>query len=210
VSLATAELRSKIDRATGLRDGLRSRAETARTAITRLEAEESLLSLVQVFLQKFIDQEVTVGVQAVEKLLTEGLQTVFNDQDLKVKSVVDVQRGKVSVDLITVQTHKDGHEIEGSSGDSFGGAVATMESILLRAIIILRRGLRPLMLLDETLPAINHDYLVSTGRFLSVLCKRLGMDILLVTHNPALEEAANRAYRLVRRNGSGVKAEVTR
>jgi len=84
-----------------------------------------------------------------------------------------------------------------------------MESVLLRVIIILRRGLMPVLLGDETLPAINHEYLTMTGKFLAALCKRLGMDILLVTHNPALEEAADHAYRFVRRD-SGVGVEATR
>jgi ABC-type thiamine transport system ATPase subunit len=162
--------------------------------------------LVQTLLQQLIDKEVTVGVQAVEKLHTEGLQAVFGDQDLSVKSVVEVQRGKVSVDLITVQKQL-GHEVEGLSNDSFGGAVATVQSVLLRIIILLRRGLRPLLLLDETLPAFDHNYVLNMGAFLSTLCQRLKMDILLVTHNPALVEAADHSYRLVRRNGS-VKVEV--
>ena len=203
-------LRSRLDRATGQRDGLRSRAAAARTQIKQLEEEEALLVLVTTFLQQLIDQEVTLGVQAVECLQTEGLQTVFGDQDLRVKAVVEIQRGKVSVDLLTVQTYKDGHEIEGAPGDAFGGAVATDQSNLLRVIILLRRGLRPILLLDETLPAFDANYVTNAGRFLSAVCKRLGMDILLVTHNPALVEAADHAYRLVRKNGSGVKVEVTR
>ena len=204
-----AGLRSRFDRATGARDGCRSRVVATKQVISRLEAEESLLNLVLVFLQKLIDQEVTVGIKAVEALQTEGLQTIFADQDLRVKASVDIQRGKVAVDLITVQHLPDGSEIEGDPNDSFGGAVTTIQSILLRVIIQMRRGLRPLLLLDETLPAINHEYLANTGKFLATLCQRLGVDILLVTHNPALVEAADHAYRLVRKNGA-VKVEVTR
>lgn len=207
---SVTELRSHVDRAIGLRDGVRNKIENTKKDVTRLEADTELLALVTTFLQKILDQEVTIGVQAVERLQTEGLQTVFGDQDLRVKANVEIQRGKVSVDLLTVQGFKDGSEIEGAADESFGGAVATIQSILLRVIILLRRGLRPVLLLDETLPAINHEYLTNTGKFLSALCKRLGMDILLVTHNPALVEASDHAYRLVRRNGSGVKVEVTR
>ena len=61
-------LRSRLDRATGQRDGLRSRAAAARTQIKQLEEEEALLVLVTTFLQQLIDQEVTLGVQAVERL----------------------------------------------------------------------------------------------------------------------------------------------
>ena len=170
--------------------------------IKRLENEAALLDLVLGLFRQLIDQEVVQGVQAVEKLQTEGLQAVFEDQDLHVKSQVEIQRGKVSVDLLTVQKYPNGMEIEGISGDSFGGAVATVQSILLRLIILLRRGLRPLLLLDESLPAFDSNYVVNMGRFLSTLCRRLKVDILLVTHNPALVEAADKAYKIVRKDGA--------
>jgi len=203
------ELRSRLDRAIGLRDGVASRLKTVEVDIGNLENEEALLDLVAGLLRQLIDQEVTVGVQAVEKLQSEGLQTVFDDQDLSVKANVEVQRGKVSVDLVTVQKHPNGDEVEGLSNDAFGGAVATVQSILLRVIIILRRGLRPVLLLDESLPAFDGNYVSNMGRFLSILCERLNLDILLVTHNPALVEAADNAYRIVKKNGAA-KFEVVR
>lgn len=206
---AISNVRSLLDRAIGLRDGLQNRRAIVHKDIHRLEDETALLDLVATLLRQIIDREVTAGVTAVEKLQTEGLQTVFSDQNLRVRADIDVQRGKVSVDLITTQS-EDGHEdIEGGSNDSFGGAVATVQSVLLRLIIVLRRGLRPILLLDETLPAFDGNYVTNMGRFLSTLCQRLGMDILLVTHNPALVEAADKAYRIVKKNGMA-RFEVTR
>jgi hypothetical protein len=166
-----------------------------------LEAEEVLLEKVAELFRQILDQEVTVGVQAVERLQTEGLRAVFEGQDLQVKASVEVSRGKVSVDLVTVQKQDDGSEIEGLCNDSFGGAVTTVQSVLLRIILIIRRGLRPILFLDETLPALDDNHTINTGRFLSTLCKRLGVDVLLVTHNPVLVEAADKAYRIVRKDG---------
>ena len=203
IALPTAtDLRSQLDRAIGLRDGVRSRLEATQQDVRQLESESALLDLVTELFRRLIDQEVNIGVQAVEKLQTEGLQTVFDDQDLKVRAQVNVERGKVSVDLLTMQKLPSGAEIEGLSNDAFGGAVSTVQSVLLRVIIMLRRGLRPLLLLDETLPAFDANYVVNMGRFLSALCSRLEMDILLVTHNPALVEAANKAYRIVKKSGA--------
>lgn len=206
---SVTSLRSKLDRALGLRDGVLSRLESTRKEIQRLENEETLLTMVQTILQQLIDQEVTSGVLAVEKLQTEGLQAVFGDQDLRVRSEVEVQRGKVSVELVTVQKHPSGYDVEGLSGEAFGGAVSTVQSVLLRIIIMLRRGLRPLLLLDESLPAFDPHYVTNMGTFLSTLCQRLNLDILLVTHETTLPESADRAYRLVRKNGS-VRAELIR
>jgi len=201
VAVSIDNLRALVNRAQGRREALASKLRQTETAISDLEDESSLLVLVGELLRKLIDQEVTVSVEAVEKLQTEGLQAVFPDQKISVKSNVDVSRGKVSVDLITSQDHGDGIVIEGSSNDSFGGAVTTVQSILLRILITLRRGLRPVLLLDETLPAFDSNYVANMAQFLSLVCKRMGVDILLVTHNPALVEAADHAYRINRRKG---------
>lgn len=198
---STTPIRATLERVKAVRDANALALTKVGKEISRLDAEGLLLDAVETFLRTLIDQEVTVGVQAVEQLQTEGLQAVFDDQDIRVKANVEIQRGKVSVDLVTMQTHPGGAEVEGSPNDAFGGAVSTVQSVLLRLIIVLRRGLRPLLLLDESLPAFDANYVTNMGSFLATLCKRLGMDILLVSHNPAMVEAADHAYRITKRNG---------
>lgn len=190
----------------GARDVAVRRVADTQGQIKSLQGEFDLLELVQGVLRTLIDKEVTAGVAAVEKLLTEGLRAVFHDQKLSVESDVSISRGKVSVDLITAHERADGTVIRGVSNDAFGGAVATVQSVLLRIIVMKRRGLRPLLLLDESLPAFDAGYVYNMGEFLQLICERLDIDILLVTHNPALVEAANRAYRIVRTN-SGARFE---
>lgn len=198
---STSALRSKLDRVLGLRRGIQEELRTAEVRVVLLEREEVVLGLVAELLRQFIDREVNIGVQAVQDLQTEGLQAVFDDQDIRARAEVEIQRGKVSVNLVTVQTRPEGGLIEGEGMDAFGGALVTLQSVLLRIIIILRRGLRPLLVLDESLPAIEGGYLLNMGRFLSVLCAKLGMDILVVTHNPLLVDAADRAYRISLQDG---------
>jgi len=190
-------LRSQVDRVLGRRDGVQIKLGKVEDEIRVLEQEQLLLDLVAALLRRLVDQEVTIGIQAVEKLQTEGLQTVFEDQDLRIRAEVGEKQGKVSVDLLTVQ-RTGGLEVEGVSNDVFGGAISTVESILLRIIIMFRRGLRPVLFLDEALPAFDSNYISNMGQFLSVLCSRLGMDILAVTHDPMLVEAADRGYRIVK------------
>ena len=195
-------LRSTVDRLEGRRDEVRARLAGVDASITGLEDEQTLLDLVAILMRKYIDKEVTEAVRTVEKLMTQGLQAVFNDQDLRVRADVEVMRGKVSVNLVTIQRREDGIEIEGVSNDAFGGSVATVQSVLLRVFIILRRKMRRVMFLDEALPAFDGNYVANMGTFLSALCKRIGMDILLVSHNPALVDAADNGYRISRRGGA--------
>lgn len=200
--VAITSLRSRLEQAKGWRDGVRVQLERARQEVLRLESEEELADLAAALIRTLIDTEVTEGVKAVEDLLSEGLKVVFDDQDLSVRADVDVQRGKVSVDLITVQRQPDGTVTEGMSKDAFGGAVTTVQSVLLRIIVTLRRGLRPILFMDETLPAFDSNYVHNMGTFLKVLCQRLDMDVLLVSHNPAMVEAADNAYRIQKVDGA--------
>jgi len=107
-----------------------------------------------------------------------------------------------------VQKQADGTMTEGDATDAYGGSVATVESVLLRVIVVLRRGMRPLLLLDESLGAVADHYVPNVGRFLSVLCERMGMDVLAVSHNTTLVEAADKAYRIRKVDGAAIFREV--
>lgn len=187
--------------AQGRREEVRRSLADARSSVSRIENESQVLDHVTALLHTLIDGEITEGVKAIESLQTEGVRAVFNDQDITVRADVEVSRGKVNVSLITAQRQDNGDVIEGPSLDGFGGAVSTVQSILLRLAIIFRRGLRPVLFLDETLPAFDEKYVHNMAAFLKTLCKRMGVDILLVTHNPTLVDAGDRAYRIKRDKG---------
>lgn len=185
----------------GRRDAARDSLEAARVASTILAEKVDLLDLVSVLIRTLIDAEITEGVKAIETLQTEGVRAVFDDQEIQVRADVEVLRGKVNVSLVTVQKKENGDVIEGVSLEGFGGAVSTVQSVLLRLALIFRRGLRPVLFLDESLPAFDERYVLNMAAFLKTLCARMGVDILLVTHNPVLVEQADRAYRIRREHG---------
>jgi hypothetical protein len=187
-------VRAMANKAVGLRDALELQTTENETRIRELENEDELLELVAVLLRRLIDAEVTDGVKAVERLQTEGLREIFHDQSLSVRAEIEEARGKVSVTLLTGREHKDGTVVWGVADQSFGGSILTIQSILMRITVIFRRDMRPLLLLDETLVAVANRYVDRAARFLSSLCQRLGLDILLITHDEAIVSAAHRAY----------------
>jgi hypothetical protein len=198
---STQALRSKADKASGRRASVLARRDETQAKIDKLMADEDRLDKVSTLFKTLIDREITDNVQAVEKLLTEGLRAVFDDQDLWVTTEVEAKHGKISVDLITNQRHPDGSVVAGISSEAFGGAVTTVQSVLLRLSVLLRRGLRPVIFLDESLPAINQNYIGNMAKFLQALCARMGVDILMVSHDPMLIEAAQKAYQIRKDHG---------
>lgn len=196
-----AKLRSRLDRVIGYRDSLVQRESRVRSEIKNTEAEEYTLGLAVSLLRTMADAEVNDSVEAIETLQTEAMRAVFPDQDNQVKAEVKVSRGKVSVELLNTRKNEDGSEITGSTLDAFGGALTSVQSVLLRITVMLRRGQRPFLVLDESLPAISKEYVTRMAEFLSLLCERLGMDILVITHDELLIDHADRAYRVVQKDG---------
>lgn len=199
---ALEHFRTNLSRVGALRDAAQQSLTDSRTRIEGLEVEGEVLDRVADLFRVLIDREVVDNAQIVESLLSEGLQAIFDDLDLSVRSEIDIQRGKVSVDLLTVQKEPDGTVTEGASTEAYGGSVATVQSVLLRVVVLNRRGLRPLLLLDESLGAVAEHYVPRVGKFLALLCERMGLDILAVSHNPALVEAATTSYRIRKKNGA--------
>lgn len=202
-------LRLDAARVSGIRAASLSEMGQVEARIAHLESEDQILSRVADVLRALIDREVVDNAKLAQDLLTEGLSAVFDDLHLSVRSEVDVQRGKVSVDLITTQVDAGGM-IEGSSVDAYGGSIATVQSVLLRVVVTHRRGLRPLILLDESLAAVAEHYVPRVGRFLRLLSERLGIDILAVSHSQTLVEEADLAYRIHKKDGEATFKEVVR
>lgn len=164
--------------------------------IIELDNELILKQEANVLLDRISEDEVSKGIDTYVALLDEGLKAIFPEQEVGLKAEIDKLRGKISVRLKTTFKGSDGLEIESESMDAFGGAVATIQSLLLRVALILKRDLRPLLILDETFAPVDENRIRLLVDFLKVLCERLDMDILCVSHNSILTENADIAYRI--------------
>lgn len=192
---------SRYDRIVGQRQSAQRDVSLIKDQIAALDARITDGEMVVSLFRSLMDAEISDTITQIDKLLTEALAAVFPDQRLSVKSEVQIVRNKVGINMLTQSAYDDGSIVEGQAGDSFGGAVNTVQSLLLRIFVILKRGLRPVLVMDETLPAIEGDYIVQMASFLSILSQRFGFDILLITHNPSLVDSADHAYRIQNKNG---------
>lgn len=197
------------NKAVAYRDALDQQIETNAKRIKNLENEEELLDLVSTLIRQLIDAEVSDGVKAVEKLQSEGLAEIFYDQSLSVRAEIEESRGKISVNFLTKEDRVDGSSVEGLSDQSFGGSVTTIQSILMRITVLFRRDMRPLLLLDETMAAVADKYVDRAAKFFSTLSERLGLDILMISHDDALVNAAHRAYHVDKLKDRAVFKETT-
>lgn len=191
------DIRSRLSYLEALQKTSVSRVRSLETEVGLLDADLDLANEANLILDRLAEDEVTQGVSAYVCLLEEGLKAIFPEQEVGLQAEVLKLRGKISVRLKTIFKGEDGIEVEGEGLESFGGAVATIQSLLLRVSLILKRNLRPLLVLDETFPSVDAGRSEILVGFLKVLCQRLDMDILCISHDATIAEGADIGYKVI-------------
>lgn len=179
-----------------LRDRLTVELARKQAEIGALSDRIEKLTKVGELLRLLMDLLVNKQVRVVEGVVTQGFQTIFHDQILSFEAEVGTKYNKVSIDFfVRCGAKGDPLSHRGKPLESFGGGPATVASLVLRIITILRLKRFPLLMLDEALLAVSDEYTDQTSRFLARLADKLGIDVLLVTHNHSFLNHANTAYR---------------
>lgn len=190
MTVSAIEIQSRIDRLDGFYQALKNQEQDLLQEITDLKKSIALLTKASAVIKLLLDVMVKDEINKMAGLVTYGLKAIFEDQDLSFKPVISKKNERIYIEL---KTSNKG--VEGEFG-SYGGSVAVIESFLLRVICMLRMNLARLILLDETFAPIGEEYIQNTSKLVGELAKKLGLDVLLVTHQPEFKNYANRVYRL--------------
>ncbi len=185
-----AEIQSRVDRLDGFYRALKSQEKDLQDEISELKHKVDILTKSSLVIKHLLDIMVKDEINKMAGLVTYGLNTIFEDQDLTFKPVLSKKNDRIYIELKTMN-----NGVESEFG-TYGGSVAVIESFLLRIICMLRMKLARVILLDETFGSISSEYIPNTSKFVSELSAKLGLDILLVTHQPEFKNFSNRVYRL--------------
>jgi len=154
-----------------------------------LEEEQDLLTKTEKLLKFLTDKAAKNDLAKMDKLITYGLNKVFTDRDITFKSELVPYGKKLKIELKTF--YKD-NEV---SSDTLG-SVSVVESFLLRLLCVAKLKKAKLLLLDETFAAVDSAYIFNVSTLLYELSKKMGIDILLVTHNAGFEESVDNSFRI--------------
>lgn len=195
-----------------LRDQLQVEVAAKESEVQNLSHEIEVLAKVLELYRILTNQLVEKHVSLVERVSTQGLQTVFHDRDLSLEAEVDFKRNQVSVELFFRKGEKDDAlSYLGEPLETFGGGPASLVSFILRVLAVKKLGLFPLFVLDESMAAISDKYIGLTSQFVRKLTESLQLNLLMVTHKPAFTESANSYYECSTTLGSdGLEACVFR
>jgi len=193
VTARTRELSRKALRLQVARDTLVAEVAEKEAEVASLSESIEKLTKVGELLRMLMDRLVLDQVKSIEGVVTEGLHTIFHDQKLSFEAEVGTKYNKVAIDFMFRQG-EDESAIRGHPLESFGGGPASVASLVLRLLALLRLKKRPLLLLDETLAAVSDDYTDQAGKFLCKLADTTGIDLLMITHKQSYLDHAHTAY----------------
>lgn len=187
-------LQTSATRLRAIRDQLSNDLEVKEGEVAALAEKQEILTKVSELYRALMDRMIMGQVQTIEMIVSEGLKTIFFDQDLSFKAEVSQKYNKTSVEFFICQGDPENGGIKGSPLDSFGGGPSSIASLILRILTLLRLKRKRVLLLDETLAAVSDDYIETTGQFLQKLAETSNLTILLVTHKPAYLDHASLSY----------------
>lgn len=203
-SVRVRGLREKASGLQAVKKQLEGELSDKRKEIEELSHKLDVLSKVSELYQALMDRLVAEHIHSIENVITEGLNTIFCDQDLTFEAEISQRYNKLAIDFYIRQ---DSHKlpVRGHPLEAFGGGPASIASLILKVLALRRLKKWPLLAMDESLAAVSVDYVDQTGRFLRELASKMGIPILLVTHNHAFLDHAEVGYR-----GSEVLSDGTR
>lgn len=187
-------LRLRSTKVTALRDQLTSELSEKERELESLSSRLAILAKVSELYLMLLDRMVKSQVKAIDEVITHGFQTIFFDQDLRFETELSSKYNRVSAEFLVCDGDPENGGTRGSPMESYGGGPATIASLVLRILTLLRLKRRKFLLLDETLSAVSDVYVENTSLFLKGLAETMGLDIFLVTQHLSYVDYAPTAY----------------
>lgn len=166
-----------------------------------LETETQLQSLKE-YVDRFTDEYQHRVIAFVEQLVSDGLHDVF-DESLAFVVVQKERNNQVTYDFVIRDAYA-GVEVDPITGK--GGGCVEVVAVLLRVILLYlnRHRLRQVLVFDENLSHLALEYVPQMASLLRGLADKLGMQIILVTHQTGFVDAADTVVRVKKVNGIAV------
>ena len=147
-----------------------------------------------VFFQSLSDDESSKFQAKLETLVTAGLQVVFQEP---MKFCIDVgtERNTITVRFF-VESIVNGYKAKLDILSAKGGGVADVVAFLLQFLMVhYLPNRRRIIIGDEPWKNLSADYKARFASFVKMICKKAGMQVIIVTHDPEYSDVADKVYR---------------
>lgn len=194
--------RRTLDQRTGAARSLAVQGQRVRDEVAELRQRISNCEKAAELLSRIGEERQTATQHRIEALVTQGLRTIFGPE-LSFHLVPGVRAKTPVVDFI-VRSSIDGETVDTDVMDARGGGLAVTVGFLLQVVVLLLSKHRQdtVLFLDETFAFLSEDHHAAMAQFLRELTDKTGIQVIMVTHTPALAEHADTVYRFELHNGA--------
>jgi DNA repair ATPase RecN len=164
---------------------------------------------VRILLNQAAEQAREQAKKQIEMVVTNALQSIFS-ADLRFSIEMAESRGRVEAEFYVTSTYGGAEQVRNRPQEARGGGVVDVISLALR--IVLMELTSPKfagpIILDEPAKHVSDEFSLHVAEFLRSVSESFGRQVLMVTHNEALAESANMAYRIEIKEGRSVVKRV--
>jgi DNA repair exonuclease SbcCD ATPase subunit len=190
------EVKTKKDLYLNQQFDIESAIEELKQTVLYLEEAKEAVNLTAILAQ-------TQFQDVIEKLVTESLQYVFGDSySFQLKNIINRNQPEINMYVVI-------DDIPYSLKDELGGGVLDIVSLSLRIVCwaLNVQNTQPLLVFDEPLKFVSKDHMEALGEMLRSLSDLLGLQLILVSHESGLIDAADQAYVVCLEDGVSIVKE---
>lgn len=160
--------------------------------IVSLEKLDTIYEKVVVLFNDLGEKQQQVLRRKIESIVSYGLKVVF-DEDYRFIVNMEVKGKQVVMDFALELRGFVEEDIMASDG---GGVVAIIGFILRLLVVIFLKGrVRQLIIMDEALAQLSSGYRSKMAEFVKELASRIGIQMIIVSHQDEYLDVADKAYR---------------
>jgi len=181
------------------------RGKELQAQFAELESLDITLRKVSALFRSMSEERQNVLRGKIERLVSLGLKAVFQEPFVFTIHMVS------KADQITAQfVLLDKNGVEADILNSRGGGISAVVGALLQIVMLsfMRSRVDQVLFLDEALAHLSDEYVQRMGMLLKMLSQRLGIQVIMVTHQPEFMEFADVAYKLTAPKGSTVAERI--
>lgn len=142
----------------------------------------------------------------IESVLTEAIKLIYGEH-FYVELVYGVKNNRTSMDIEVFKKTPNG--VVHRTMDGFGGGMSDCLSVPLRLLVLLgSKQSDKICILDEAYKHVDQDRIENIAGFIKNISKKLGFQIILLSHHEAMLSLAEKVYQIKDNNGSSLVKSV--
>lgn len=196
-----ATQKSRCDQAKGRLDLLKEQERSIKEQLVNLASDLHLWRQAMALLIDVSDLSRERVRRSIEATVTAALGAIVSGE-LAFRVEVGDRGGRPTADWLVVSRY--GSEVVAvQPEEARGGGIVDVVSLALRMAVLelIRPRIPGPLILDEPGKMVSEEYVPALAEFLRRYAESTGRQVLMVTHNEALVEAAHRGYRVTKVDG---------